>query len=382
MRFTPRGVLIALSALLLGLIFVRYLPQRGEDFIYYYCAGRSAARGQSPYEGEAYQACLAGLFGVPNPNVSKDTGSVYPPPAIELFRTFAALPYPVAFYLWNAALLAASVLLLFAASSDPADWLLLLTWPAFISCWVYHKLTIFLFLIFLIGLRLVERDRPRRGGALLSLLCIQPQWLGAAALHLFARKRWRALGALAAAGVLFFAVAPWAWFPQWLSSAVFHSNHILAFDNQSLFFALYRPFLDVNVDPRWFERARYGTSLALGLLAWRCAAGKSSESLGLFLGLVLLAQPYSHLSDGLWIFPLLLAVLARARSRFRWSRARTVAAGLLFNAAALALAGGFVLGRLNRPGYLYRQGYLAFALAALYVLSRARDGRRETPPGH
>ncbi|MFI5349694.1 MAG: glycosyltransferase family 87 protein [Elusimicrobiota bacterium] len=369
-----RAGLIALSLLALASIFLVYRPLRYEDFVYYYCAGRSAATGRSPYEVEPYQACIAEVLGRPNLNVSKDTGSVYPPPAIALFRAFAALPYSAAFALWNAALLSASAALLWETSADPAAWLLLLSWPAFISCWAYHKMSIPLLLSFLIGMRLVDRGRHRLGGGLLCVLCVQPQWLGAAALSLAAQKRWRALGSLAAASLLIFAAAPHAWLDQWVSSAAFHSENVIGFDNQSLFLSLYRPMRTLFVvDLRWFQIARYGASLALGLLAWRCAAKKNSESLGLFLGLVLLAQPYSHVSDGVWIFPLYLNALARFQDRLRWTRPQTVAAGLLFNAAAVISAGGFLPGRMHRPDDVFRQGYLACAVAALYALSRLRE---------
>jgi hypothetical protein len=371
-----RGALTALALLVLGLIFLRYWPLRGEDFIYYYCAGRSAATGRSPYDVGPYQSCIADVIGRPNPNVSKDTGSVYPPPAIELFRAFADLPYPAAFALWNAGLLLASALLLRELSADPAVWLLLLTWPGFISCWAYHKLSLALLLIFLSGMRLVDRDRPRLGGGLLCALCVQPQWLGAAVLYLAAQRRWRALGTLSAASLLLFAAAPLDWFGQWLSSASFHSNNIIGFDNQSLFLSLYRPVRTLFVvDMRSFELVRYGASLALGLLAWRFAAKKNSESLGLFLGAVLLAQPYSHASDVVWIFPLFLALLARLERRLDWTRPQAVAAGLMFNAAAYFASGGFVPGSMHRPDDVFRQGYLACAVAALYALSRARGGK-------
>ena len=366
----PRRGLVALSLLVLGLIFLRYWPLRGEDFVYYYCAGRTASMGRSPYDARPYQACIADVIKRPNPNVSKDAGSVYPPPAICLFRAFAKFPYPTAYALWNAALLLTSVFLLKAASADPAVWLLLLTWPGFISSWAYHKLSLPLLLAFLLGMRLVERNRHRFGGGLLSALCLQPQWLGAAALYLVAQRRWRALGALSAAGLLLFAVAAPGWLSQWLSSASFHSNNLIGFDNQSLFISLYRPVRSLFiVDLRWFMIARYGTSLALGLLAWRCAAEENKKPLGIFLGLVLLAQPYSHVSDAVWAFPFFLAILARFECRFRWTRTQTVAAGLSFNAAAFLISGGFVPGHLNRPDAQFRQGYLTCALAALYALT-------------
>ncbi|MCR4296055.1 MAG: glycosyltransferase 87 family protein, partial [Elusimicrobia bacterium] len=323
------AALIALAG-----IFLLYLPQRGEDFVYYYCAGRSAARGRSPYEAAPYQACIASALGRPNPHDSKAAGSAYPPPAIRLFRAFAALPYPAAYGLWNAALLAASVLLLAVLSARSGLGLLLVVWPGFVASWSHHKLTIPLFLAFLLGVRLVDLGRPRLGGALLAVLCVQPQWLAAAGLFLAAQRRGRALGALAAASLLLFLLASPAWLGPWLASAALHSDSFIAFDNQSLFISLYkRVGPHFVVDMGWFKAARYAASAALALLAWRCAARKDDESLGLYLGLMVLAQPYSHASDALWAFPLFLAFLGRLESRFR------APAGLLFCAAFL-LSGG------------------------------------------
>jgi hypothetical protein len=373
--------LTSLSLLVLGLIFLRYRPLHAEDFIYYYCAGRSAAMGVSPYEAGPYQACMADILGAPNPNGSKDTSSVYPPPAIFFFRAFAQLPYPLAYTLWNAALLLASALLLRATSADPAVWLLLLTWPGFVSNWTYHKLSLILVLAFSTGLRLIDKNRQWLGGLLMGALGFQPQWLGAAALYLVARRRWRALAALTGAGVLLFTASPAGWLTQWTASASFHSNNLIGLDNQGLFIALHKTIRGVFViSSREFTIARYGTSLALGLLAWRFAAKKNPEPLGLFLGLVLLAQPYSHVSDVIWVFPLFLVILARLESRFRWTRTQALAAGLLFNAALLLIVGGFAPGRLHRTEYENRQGYLTCALVALYAL--ASSTRREGSVPH
>ncbi|MDP3540840.1 MAG: glycosyltransferase 87 family protein [Elusimicrobiota bacterium] len=356
-----RRTLAALIAL--GAVFSIYLPQRGEDFVYYYCAGRSAAQGRSPYEAAPYQACIAAALGRVNPHDSKAAGSAYPPPAVRLFQAFAALTYPAAYGLWNAALLAASVLLLAGFSARSALGLLLVVWPGFVSSWSHHKLTIPLFLAFLLGIRLVELGRHRLGGALLSVLCLQPQWLAAAGLFLAAQRRGRALAALAAASLLLFLLASPAWLGPWLASAAFHSDNFIAFDNQSLFVSLYkRVGPHFVVDMTWFKAARYGASAGLALLAWRFAARRDSESLALFLGLMVLAQPYSHASDALWAFPLFLAFLARLDRRLRFP------AGLLFCAAFL-LSGGFAPGRLHRPADRDRLGYLSCLAAAGYGLA-------------
>lgn len=382
-RATPRpaerALLAVLAAAMLGALFARYLPARGEDFAYYYCAGAAAAKGLSPYDPAPYQACVAEVLGGPNLNVSRLSGSAYPPAAMLPFRLLAALPYGSAYAWWNLLLLAASVVLLKRRGLAPRDWPVLLAWPGFILCWTYHKSTLPLFAVMLGGMGLAARGKELRGGALLGLLAFQPQWLGAAGLYLAARRRRRALGALSASALALFAAgALLAPLGPWLSSAASHSNSIIGLDNQSLFIALYKPLSGligpVHLDR--FQAARYAVSLLLAALAWRVARAK--EDLPAFLGLILLAQPYSHGSDALWAFPLFHASAARL-AESRGLSARAAGAAVLLSELGLILfLGGFVPGRLHSGPWEDRQGYLACAVAVLWLLSRARTEKEQT----
>ncbi|HVR84496.1 MAG TPA: hypothetical protein VMU54_09310, partial [Planctomycetota bacterium] len=122
------------AAALLAFVAGRAWRLRGEDFLYYYCAGRVAAAGRSPYDPAQYQACIAGVLGHPNTNISRASGSAYPPPVLPLFGALARLDYPASFKAWNAALLLASLWLLWTLRAEPMDGLLLLTWPGFVLC--------------------------------------------------------------------------------------------------------------------------------------------------------------------------------------------------------------------------------------------------------
>jgi hypothetical protein len=377
-RRIERAVLAVLAALALGFVVRRYRLMRAEDFVYYYCAGRTSAAGFSPYDAAPYQDCMAAVLGAPNPNVSRSSGSAYPPPAILLFRALSAVPYPAAFALWNALLLAASFALLRLSARSPRDWLALLAWPGFLLCWTYHKLTLALVAVMLGGMSLAARGDEAAGGLLLAFLAIQPQWLAAAGLYLAARRRLRALAVLAASGMILFAASAFAaHLGPWFASAAEHANAIIGFDNQSLFLEVYKAFRGFvpDFDPSVFQAARYGVSLALVALAWRVA--RAGEDLALYLCLIVLALPYSHGSDSLWAFPLYLAAAARAAARCGLGP-RASAAAVLFVSLALVwfVGGGFTPGHLHYGSWDSRQGYLSCAVAAFRLATASSLARR------
>lgn len=358
-----RPRLAAAAALAVLALAVRYGGLRGEDFVYYYCAGRVSARGASPYDPGPYQACLDQAFGGSNPHVSRGTGSAYPPPAVPLFRAFAAMPYGTAFIVWNAVLAMTSGLLLCMAGSGWSA-LLLATWPGFILCWAYHKITLLLFAVLLGGSALISSGEQLGGGVVLSLLALQPQWLAAAGLFLVARRRWRALAALLFSAFSLFVLCDlgtplWPWF----QSASRHAQEIVGLDNQSLFVALFKIFRPLTgpVESHVFQAVRSTLSLALGLAAWLYARRK--DDLPGFLLLILLAQPYSHGSDILWAFPLFAALVPDVRL------------GLAVNALAAAAFGFYTPGRLHAGGWEWGQGFAACALAAAWGAARLSASR-------
>jgi hypothetical protein len=296
---------------------------------------------------------------------------------MPLFRALAALPYGTSYALWNAFLLLVSAALLAQLRGAPEDALLLAVWPGFALCWTYHKLTLVLFGAALVALRLMEEDREAAGGAALGLLALQPQWLGAVGLYAAARGRRRALAAAAAVSAALLLVG-WrsGWLAQWLFSASAHANNLIGYDNQSLFVAIDKPLLALGLYfPRiWTIRAfRYALSLALAVFAWRRA--RRAEGPGPFLGLMLLAQPYSHASDVLWAFPFFLYIRDRAAARFGWSGAAPTGAALIF----VALAWVFFLhgpGETGRIAVENREGYFALALALAWLALEIRAPRR------
>jgi hypothetical protein len=370
-------LVVALAAGAALFVAARSWRSRGEDFLYYYCAGVTAASGASPYDPAPYQACLSSLYGRPNPNASRDAGSAYPPTAMPLFRALAAFSYPAAYALWNALLLLVTAALVVQLSAAPEDALLLAVWPGFALCWTYHKLTLILFGAALAALRLMEEGREASGGAALGLLALQPQWLAALGLYAAARGRTRALAAAAATAAVLL-IAGWraGWLAQWLASAATHASTLIGYDNQSLFVALDKPLLALGIFfPRiWMIRAlRYALSAALAAWAWIRA--RRGDGPGPFLGLVLLAQPYSHASDALWAFPFFLYIRDRAAARFGW-KGRTPTAAALAAVALCWLFFQYGPGESGRIAVENREGYLAAALALAWLALRSRTPAR------
>lgn len=83
------------AGLLLGL-GAKFWVHWGEDYVYYYCAGRLIAGGVSPYQVEPYQACIEAILGHPNPHRTTGTDWSYPPGAAWLLAWLSGLRYPLA----------------------------------------------------------------------------------------------------------------------------------------------------------------------------------------------------------------------------------------------------------------------------------------------
>jgi hypothetical protein len=304
--------------------------RRTEDFMYYYCAGATANAGSSPYAASPYGDCVRAVVGDARVRLTVPSGSAYPPPAIAAFRVLALLPYDEAFAVWNLLLLAAALAFLRLVCRDPADLLIAATWPAFALCWIYHKITFITAAAFFAAFARLE-DSPALAGAALGLQVIQPQWLAAGGLFLAARRRWRPLAAaLAAAAALVLLASPAGWLGEWAASARLHAAALTSWDNQSLFLAVYKVLAGLGAAREsWFipGRALFGALLA----ALAFAAARRGAGLAAFLGLFLLAQPYSHGSDALWALPLLLLARDRWRAALDWSPAAASSAAIAAN---------------------------------------------------
>jgi hypothetical protein len=370
---------IALSAAALGLLALMiwaFRGARGEDFVYYYCAGATAGVGASPYAERPYGDCVREALGGAPLRLSAPTGSAYPPPAIAAFRALARLPYDRAFVLWSLILAAAALAVLRALSRGPADALIVMTWPGIVLCWISHKLALLALAVFLGAFAGLEAA-PAASGALLGLLVVQPQWLAAGALYLAARRRWRPLAfAVGVGAALFAATARAGWASEWARSAGVHAAALTGYDNQSLFLAAAKLVGPLG-GGGWFLPGRLACGAALAALAFAAAARGAGPPV--YLGLVLLAQPYSHGADSIWALPLLLA----ARDRWRAALgARAGAVDAAFVALNLLFCGLCLYTRYGFDAAVDRQGYLTLAAAAAWAatglprrLPRSRRGR-------
>ncbi len=367
-----KAALGAAALVLLASIIWRYQDRKAEDFVYYYCAGLSLKLGFSPYAPRSfYQACVAKALGPKSLAAQMGLGSAYPPQALILFRRLADASYLKAFGAWSAMLGVSSLLLAAAFSgAEASQWLLLFTWPGFVLCWAYHKAALPVFLAFWAGIKLADGGLPLLGGTLLGISGIEPQWLAAGLLYLALRKNTRALWPALAAGLLPLFLSPGApsgW--AWLQNAATHS-HIATFDNQGLLWLLYKNFGPwPQLGPAGLLALRATVALALLIPASVLVRRRGREALPLFLALYLLASPYSHGSDLLWVFPLLPTILESAANRFALSSPRALALGLAVNGAIALLSGGYAPAKVADPAIQGRQGLLTLILTAAACLT-------------
>lgn len=362
----PRAaVVLAFAAAFLAVAYYfRY--RAAEDFVYYYCSGAVSLAGKNPYATGDFQGCIASWVGGPSPYAGSGLASAYPPNALLVFRSLASLPPPLAYGLWNLALLAASLaaLCLLGGAAIPWNGVLFLAWPGLMLGWGFHKISIPLFCCFLFAIRELRARRPVSGGLLCGVLSLQPQWFFCAALFLACQRRWRALAAaLVLGGALCAAFSrPEAGALEWLASARAHAA-LWSPDSQNLFLAArrLRPFA-------------FGGSLLLYAAAALLCRKRDLECYPLFLALALLAQPYSHASDSIWIFPFFLATLGSIGRLLDWPYARAAAIAVGVELTAAWCWRFYAPESLATPAFLEAQRFIALAAAgtaaAAWLLSR------------
>ena len=372
-----RKILPPAAALaLLALMVWGFRGARGEDFMYYYCAGATANAGASPYAERPYGDCVRAALGGAPLRLAAPTGSAYPPPAIAAFRALARLAYEPAFLSWNVLLLAGTLAFLRLLSRGGADALIVMTWPGIALCWMYHKLALLAAAVFLAALARLDAA-PALSGAVLGLLVVQPQWLAAGGLYLAARRRWRALACAAGvAAALLLATTRAGWLSQWAHSAGVHAAALTSDDNQSLFLAASKHLGWLGeVRDEWFLPGRAACGVLLAGLAFAAAVRGAGPAV--FLGIILLAQPYSHSSDSIWALPLLFLARDRWKKALEWTAASADALFVGLNLLLCWLCLSAAQGRDDASDW---QGYLTvFAVllwaAAEFALLFPREAR-------
>ena len=181
----------------------------GTDFANVYAAGKLALAGEPglAYDWPAHHATqkqISGREDIPY------YGWHYPPAFLLVAAALATLPYLAALLVYQAATLAAYLVVVRRIAGRPEAWLLALAFPGvFVN--VTHGHHGFVTAALLGGALLVLDRRPLLAGALLGCLAYKPQFGLLLPLVLSATGRWRAIAG-AAAAVLAIAGLTWALF--------------------------------------------------------------------------------------------------------------------------------------------------------------------------
>ena len=239
-----------LLSLLLGPGLVDLAGQPvGTDFLQFYAAGRTLARGESARLYDmAYQLELE--RDIIGPALTSYHAFITPPFLAWLFVPFAALPYPLSFTVWSLLGLAAlwASLRLLGATAPRRAWLWALTFFPVFAVISYGQNALLSLLLLSATYRLWREERPFAAGLVCSLTLYKPQLcLGLALLWLLRwRRDWRALlglglggGALAALCFLFLPEASWAYvdfartvlpdLPTWQEFPLWHLHTVRGF---------------------------------------------------------------------------------------------------------------------------------------------------------
>lgn len=213
---------------------------RGWDFQQFYVAGLMLVQGQadSLYDADRFQAVQHAVLPVPNLVFFP----LYPPTTALLAVPLALLPYIQAMAVWRLVSIAcfaiAGWMLVRDSDRSPA-WratvvLAVATcYPLFIALRA-GQISPILLLVTVAGLALHRREQPIRGGLVLSLLMLKPQFAAGMMLWLLLRRDWRTCAGLIGGIVLQMAVVAVAIQPaivaDYVWSTSLYVNHSQLYD--------------------------------------------------------------------------------------------------------------------------------------------------------
>lgn len=292
----------------------------GCDFSAFWSSGRLA--GVHDYAGLYNPASLHRFEQLNLSALNQSVSFYYPPPTLLSLVPFAHLPFQASYFLWNAALLLVSVLLLRWVK---LPWLVILGGllsPAALACLQLGQFGVVSGSLLIAGLTLTDRSPGRAG--MLALLAIKPQYCVLAPAVILAKHPVRA--SLAACTVFVAIVA--------LTLIIFGPNVWLAYFNegtaqsQQILQAGFILSADkvTGVSVFWMLRsfgtgleAAYAAQALIALIAfiltfhiWRRADVDTTNKVALTVFLSLLATPYGY-TDDMVAFSVVLAALAQAR---------------------------------------------------------------------
>lgn len=304
----------------------------GTDYLQFYAAGRTLARGESAQLYDmAYQSALEQE--IIGSGLTSYHAFITPPFLAALFVPLAALPYGWSFVVWSVLGLLClwfSLRLLDIAAPGRA-WLWALTFFSVFAVISFGQNALLSLLLFSATYRLWRDQRPFAAGLVCSLTLYKPQLcLGVAVLWLLSwRRDWRALAGLGVGGValvgLCFGLLPeasWAYLefartvlpdlPNWQEFPLWHLHTVRGFWRLLLpawprvgdVLTLLAAALGLWVFIRWERRFRE---------SWRLMFGAA-------IALTLWLTPHAMIYDwALWLIPALLLweVLPQYRDRWR-----------------------------------------------------------------
>jgi alpha-1,2-mannosyltransferase len=270
----------------------------GTDFANVYAAGKLALAGEpaQAYDWPAHHEMQKRISG------REDIGYFgwhYPPAFLIVATALAALPYLAALFVYQAATLAAYLVVVRRIAGCPEAWLLALAFPAvFVN--VTHGHNGFITAALLGGALLVLDHRPLVAGALLGCLAYKPQFGLLVPLVLTVTGRWRVIAA-AAATVLAIAALTWALFGADVFAAFWHSlpmTQRVILEGAPGFHkiqSVYAALRQLGVPTASANAVQMATTLgvaALLVVLWRSAAAFELKAAALLVGCVL-ATPYA-----------------------------------------------------------------------------------------
>ena len=291
------ATIVALLATAHGVVDAAGRPL-GTDFANVYAAGKLALASEAPqaYDFPAHHEMQKRVSG------REDIGYYgwhYPPAFLLIAAALAVLPYLGALLVYQAATLAAYLVVVRRIAGRPEAWLLALAFPGvFVN--VTHGHNGFITAALLGAALLVLDRRPLLAGALLGCLAYKPQFGLLVPLVLAVSGRWRTIAA-AAATVLVIAALTWVVFGADVFIAFWHSlpmTQRVILEGAPGFYkiqSVYAALRQLGVPGTLANAAQVTTTLGVAaalVVLWRSAAAFELQAAALMIGCVL-ATPYA-----------------------------------------------------------------------------------------
>jgi len=256
---------------------------------------------------------------------------IYPPTILPTLAFFSLLPLAASYYLFSAASLGVSAILLYRAGIP--RWCILagLVSPAAMWNLYLGQFGLLCGALLVFGLSRLQ-TQPRRAGLILSLLAIKPQFALLVPMAVLARRNWATLlaGATGTVGILALALA-YAGTAAWgaylgagrdsmralLNAAFIHgSQHTPAYDYQYYGTSVFWMLRSLHAGLPLSYAGQGAISLACMLTAWHLWQSGAENRLAATIFLTPLASPYGF-TDDLAVYSVLLPTLARRNTPWR-----------------------------------------------------------------